>query len=112
MLIQIGEKSNYTPLLDRDTKQTNSLAFSPQANYTDRATNTCWRNLVPTSADRGVLHGQRGVSHTVVNLSFLDRDRGTSIIYCSLLGDTANVEWKLHICLYNMSVRPTAPNVY
>jgi hypothetical protein len=56
-------------------KQTNSVAFSPQANYTDWATATCWRNLVPTFVDRGVSRGQRGGSHTVVNLSFLDRSR-------------------------------------
>jgi hypothetical protein len=51
----------------------NSMAFSPQANYTDLATATCWRNLVKTFADRGMSRGQRGGSPTVVNLSFLDR---------------------------------------
>jgi hypothetical protein len=40
-------------------KQTNSVALSPQANYTDWAAATCQRNLVPT----------------VVNLSFIDRSR-------------------------------------
>jgi hypothetical protein len=54
-------------------KQTNSVAFSPQANRTDLATATCRRNLVRTFADRGVSRGQRGRSPTVVNLSFLDR---------------------------------------
>jgi hypothetical protein len=53
--------------------KTNSVAFSPQANYTDWATATCRRNLVPTFMDRGVSHGQRGGSPTIVNLSFLDR---------------------------------------
>jgi hypothetical protein len=53
----------------------NSVALSPQANYTDWATATCRRNLVPTFADSGVLHGQRGGSPTVFNLSFLDRRR-------------------------------------
>jgi hypothetical protein len=48
----------------------NSMAFSPRANYTDLATATCWRNLVPTVADRGVSRGQRGGSLTVVNLKF------------------------------------------
>jgi hypothetical protein len=33
------------------------------------------RNLVPTFVDRGVSRGQRGGSPTVVNLSFLDRNR-------------------------------------
>jgi hypothetical protein len=55
-------------------KQKNSVAFSPQVNYTDWATATCWRNLVPTFADRGMSRGQRGGSPTVVNLSFLDRN--------------------------------------
>jgi hypothetical protein len=53
--------------------QTNSVAFSPQANYTNGATATCWRNLVQTFADRKVSHGQHGGSPTVVNLSFLDQ---------------------------------------
>jgi hypothetical protein len=56
-------------------KQTNSVALSPQANYIDWAAATCWRNSVPTFVDRGVSHGQRGGSPTVVNLSFLDRSR-------------------------------------
>jgi hypothetical protein len=51
------------------------VAFSPQANYTDCATATCWRNLVPTFVDRGVSRGQRDGTPTVVNLSFLDRSR-------------------------------------
>jgi hypothetical protein len=38
----------------------NSVALSPQANFTDWATATCRRNLVSTSADRGVSRGQRG----------------------------------------------------
>jgi hypothetical protein len=49
--------------------------LSPQANYTDRSTATCRRNLVPTFVDRGVSRGQRGGSRTVVNLNFLDRSR-------------------------------------
>jgi hypothetical protein len=52
-----------------------SVALSPQANYTDWATITCPRNLVPTFVDREVSRGQRGGSPTVVNLSFLDRSR-------------------------------------
>jgi hypothetical protein len=51
------------------------MAFSPQVNYTDRATAICRRNLVPTFADREVPRGQRGRSRTVVNLSFLDQSR-------------------------------------
>jgi hypothetical protein len=37
--------------------QTNSVPFSPQAIYTDWATATCWRILVPTFVDRGVFLG-------------------------------------------------------
>jgi hypothetical protein len=51
------------------------MAFTPQANYTDWATATCWRNLVPTFVDRGVSRGQRNGSPMAVNLSFLDRSR-------------------------------------
>jgi hypothetical protein len=61
--------------LSTDKKQTNSVVLSSQANYTDWATATCRRNLVPTFVDRGVSRGQRGGSPTVVNLSFLERSR-------------------------------------
>jgi hypothetical protein len=54
---------------------TNSGAFSPQANYTDRATATCWWNLTPTFADRRMSHDQCGGSPTVVNPIFLGRSR-------------------------------------
>jgi hypothetical protein len=50
-----------------------AVAFIPNVNYTDWATATSWRNLVPTFAGREVSRGQRGESPTVVNLSFLDR---------------------------------------
>jgi hypothetical protein len=56
-------------------KQTNSVAPSPEANYTDWATATCRRNLVPTFADREVSRDQRSESPTIVILSFLDRCR-------------------------------------
>jgi hypothetical protein len=49
---------------------TNSVAFSPQANYTDRATATCWRNLVPIFANRRMSRGQRGGSPTVIKSQF------------------------------------------
>jgi hypothetical protein len=57
----------------KTNKQTNSVALSPQANYTDWTTATCRQNLVPTFVDRGVSRGQRGGSPTAVKLSFLDR---------------------------------------
>jgi hypothetical protein len=44
-------------------KQTNSVAFNTQANYTVWATAACRRILVPTFADRGVLRGQREGPH-------------------------------------------------
>jgi hypothetical protein len=61
--------------------KTNSMALSPQANYTDWATATCQRNLVPTFVDRGVSRGERGESPTVANISFLDRSRYFSFKY-------------------------------
>jgi hypothetical protein len=57
------------------TAITNTVAFSPQANYTNWATATCRRNLMPTCADRRVSRGQSSGSSTVVNPSFLDRSR-------------------------------------
>jgi hypothetical protein len=59
----------------RDKNKTNSVAPSPRANYTDWSSATCRRILVPTFMDRGVSRGQRGGSPTVVNLSFLDRNK-------------------------------------
>jgi hypothetical protein len=61
------------------TNKTHSVAFSPQANYTDWATATCWRNLLPTFADSGMLPGQRGGNPTAVNLSFLNWSRYFSL---------------------------------
>jgi hypothetical protein len=51
------------------------MAFSPHSNYTDRATATGRRILVPSFVDRRVSRGQRGGSPTAVNLGFLDRSR-------------------------------------
>jgi hypothetical protein len=69
--------------------QTNSLALSPRENYTDWATATCPRNLVPTFVDWGVSRGQRSGSLTVVNLSFLEvhgfKNRKTIILTISPL---------------------------
>jgi hypothetical protein len=59
----------YTP------NHTNSVTLSPQTNYTDWATATCWGYLVPTFVDRGVSRDKRGGSPEVVSLSFLDRSR-------------------------------------
>jgi hypothetical protein len=62
-------------LLQTNKQKTNSVALSPRAKSTEWATAICRRNLVPNLVDRGVSRGQRGGSHTVVNLSFLDRNR-------------------------------------
>jgi hypothetical protein len=59
---------------NKQTK-TNSVAFSPQANYTDWSTAMCWQNIVPTFVDRRVSRGQRGESPLVINHSFLDQSR-------------------------------------
>jgi hypothetical protein len=67
--------TNYNLSFKLKNKQTNSVALSPRANYTDWATATCRRNWVSTFVYRGVSRGQRGGSPTVVNLSFLDRSR-------------------------------------
>jgi hypothetical protein len=62
-------------------KQTNAVAFSPQAKSTDWATANGRRISVPTFADTGVSRHQRGVPPTVVNLSVLDRSRYFSFKY-------------------------------
>jgi hypothetical protein len=54
--------------------KTNSVAFNPQANYTDCATATSRQDLVSNFKDRGMSRGQCGGYRTVVNLSFLDRN--------------------------------------
>jgi hypothetical protein len=59
--------------------KTNSVALSPQENYTDSVTATYRRNLLPTFVGRGVSCGQRGGSPAVVNLSFLDGSRYFSL---------------------------------
>jgi hypothetical protein len=67
-------KLRIVAMLVLNKQKKNSVAFSPQVNYTDY-TATFWRNLVPTSAHRGVSRGQRGGSPMAVNLSFVDRSR-------------------------------------
>jgi hypothetical protein len=62
------------------TNKTNSVAFSSQANYTDRPTD---RNFLAKFSDkfayRVVSSSQGGGSTTVVNLSFLGRSRYFSL---------------------------------
>jgi hypothetical protein len=71
--------------------KTNSVALSPQANYTDWATATCRRNLVPTFSDRRLSRDHRGGSPTVVNLSYLDRNHQFS--FKQLLICQHEAEW-------------------
>jgi hypothetical protein len=65
------QQSHFISLINK----TNSIAFSPEANYTDWAIATVWRILMPTFVDRGGSRGQRGRIPMAVNLSFLDRSR-------------------------------------
>jgi hypothetical protein len=53
----------------------NSMAFSPQANYTDCAAATCRRNLVPTFANKGVSRGQRGIKEVIQEKSINHHDK-------------------------------------
>jgi hypothetical protein len=57
-------------------KKKNSVALRPQANYTAWVTATCWWNLMPTFADRGVSRGQRGRHVTILSLliQYIGRD--------------------------------------
>jgi hypothetical protein len=59
-------------------KKLNSVAFSPQANYTDRATAACRRGYSQLLRIEGVAWSARRIP-TAVNLGFLDRSRYFSI---------------------------------
>jgi hypothetical protein len=61
-IVHVGDLSFNGPTNKQTKKQTNSVALNPQANYTNCATATCRRNLVPTFVDRGVSRGQRSGS--------------------------------------------------
>jgi hypothetical protein len=52
----------------------NSMAFSPQENYTDRATAACRRSLCQLLRKVGVTWSAQRI-HTAVNIGFLDRSR-------------------------------------
>jgi hypothetical protein len=93
-------------------KKKNAVAFSSQGNHTDWGTATGRQFLVLTFVDRGVSLGQRGGTHTAVNLSFLNRShyfffqvvphlmwRGWA--YSLLLrksGSAGNRTWDLWVC--------------
>jgi hypothetical protein len=75
--VKVRDSRNGIPHTDHflSTGKTNSVACSPQANYTDRATVSCWRNLMSTFVDRGVSRGQLFGCPAVVKFGFLDRNR-------------------------------------
>jgi hypothetical protein len=73
------------------------MAFSPQADYTDRETATCRRNFVPTFTATGVPRGQSGGSPTVVYLSFLDLNTNYNG-WCRLAPVTYGYNHKYHSC--------------
>jgi hypothetical protein len=75
---QMSPTSSRLVLNFKNQTKTNSVALSPRANYTDWATATCRRIIVPTFVDRGVSRGQRGGSPTVVNLSRTTSSRPTA----------------------------------
>jgi hypothetical protein len=52
----------------------NSVAFSPQANYTDRATAACRRSWCQLLRIEGVVWSAQWIP-TAVNLGYLDRSR-------------------------------------
>jgi hypothetical protein len=56
----------------------NSVAFSPQANYTDRATAACRRSYCQLLRIDGVAWSAQLIP-TAVNFGFLDRSRYISI---------------------------------
>jgi hypothetical protein len=82
-----------------------SVALSPQANYTDWATATCRRNLVPTFVDRGVSrtpHIRRRISSCpgkVVKFHCYDSDLGKYYGYIENLRSLRN-------CYINIKVLP------
>jgi hypothetical protein len=65
--------SKHSP--DEEAHHSHFVSGVLRLDYTDCATATCRRNLMSTSADRGVSRGQRGGTPTSVNLSFLDWSR-------------------------------------
>jgi hypothetical protein len=92
---------------------TNSVVFSPQANYTDWSTATDRRILMPTFADRGVSRGQRAGFATAVNLSFLDRSRYFSFKWLLIYPHEA--EWtpfQPHCYAENLVAQGIEPGIF
>jgi hypothetical protein len=70
------------------------VTFSPEANYIDLAIATCWRNLVPTFADRRVSRGQRGGSPTKIRSLISVFYTGSAIFLSSVSSFTlTKAEW-------------------
>jgi hypothetical protein len=71
--------ANYTVLYPkRHNSKTKFRGFSPQANYTDRATVACRRSKCQLLRIEGVARSAQRIP-TAVNLGFLDRSRYFSI---------------------------------
>jgi hypothetical protein len=73
--IRAAFPGNFWITNQQNKKQTNSLALSPQVNYTDWATAACRRYLMSTFADRWVSRGQRGGSPAVRWINLLSNLR-------------------------------------
>jgi hypothetical protein len=79
------------------------VAFSPQVKYTDCATATGRRILVPTFVDRGVSRGQRDGTPKAVNLTFLDRSRYFSFKWLLIYAHEANwTPFQTHCYIENL----------
>jgi hypothetical protein len=68
----------YSSIGDTKTKLNELRGFSPQANYTDRATAACLRSSCQLLRTEGVVWSRQRIP-TAVNLCFLDRSRYFSI---------------------------------
>jgi hypothetical protein len=62
------------PVFRRSKLKLNSVAFSPQANYIDRATAACWRSVCQLLQIERVWRGQRNGSPRPL-IRFSDRSR-------------------------------------
>jgi hypothetical protein len=75
--ILVGKSEGKRPL-EIDLDKTNSVTFSPQVNYTDRATAACRRSWCQLLRIEGVAWSAQQIP-TAVNLCILERSRYFSI---------------------------------
>jgi hypothetical protein len=88
------------------------MALSPQVNYTDWATGTCRRNLMPTFADRGLSRGLCSGSPTVVNLSFVDQSRYLSFKYLIYPHEAEWTPFQTHCYAENLVASAIEPRTF